>query len=126
MKEQTRQVCRTRQRSGGVVSSKTMSTSRGGKSTNKGSPGVTITLTNGQLNSLEYCAVVSSQPLRLTGLDGKLIAYLVPSGDCGQTRKFTLTRLTVNKARKSLLRSFARYATPHTPKILKLNVVEMR
>src|SRR6516162_2593570 len=104
MKEQTRRACRIRQRFEGDVNLKTTSMSKGGKSTSKGSPGVTITLTSGQLSSLEYCAVVSSQPLRLTGLDGRLIAYLVPSGDCGRTRKFTLTRLTVNKARKSLLK----------------------
>src|SRR6516225_9839011 len=108
MMVRTRRVCRIHQRSGGVVSSKTTSTSRGGKSTSKGSPGVTITLTSGQLNSLEYCAVVSSQPLRLTGLDGRLIAYLVPSAGLGRTRKFTLTRLTANKARKLLLKSFER------------------
>src|SRR6516162_8376533 len=126
MRERMRQVCRIHQRSGGVVSSKITSMSKGGKSTNKGSPGVTITLTNGQLNSLEYFAVVSSQPLRLTGLDGRLIAYLVPSEDCGQIRKYTLTRLTVNKARKLLLKSFERSATPPMRKTLRSNVVEMR
>src|SRR6516164_9503598 len=122
MRERMRRVCRTHQRSGGVVSSKITSTSRGGKSTNNGYPGVIITLTNGQSNSSEYCAVVSNQPLRLTALDGKLIAYLVPLEDCELTRKYILTRLTVSKVRKWQRKSSELFATPHTLKTLKLNV----
>src|SRR6516162_8070103 len=122
----TRLVCRILLQCAVAGNLKIMSTSKVGKSTNKGSRGVTITLTNGQLNSLEFFAVVSNQPLRLTGLDGRLIAYLVPSEDCGQIRKYTLTRLTVNKARKLLLKSFERSATPPMRKTLRSNVVEMR
>src|SRR6516162_357327 len=121
----TRQACRIRRLFVGAGNSRITPMSKAGKSMNKDSPGVTITLTSGQSNSLEYFAVVSSQPLRLTGLDGRLIAYLVPSAGSGRTQKFTLTRLTANKARKLLLKSFERSATPLERKTSKSSAAAM-
>src|SRR6516225_6821355 len=124
MRERMRRVCRTRQRSGGVVSSKITSTSKAGKSTNKGSRGDTTILTSGLLsNFASYVEGSSPQSLSIEPGE-RLTVFLAPSGGYVLIQRFTLTRQMESRELKWQRKSSELFATPHTLKTLKLNVAE--
>src|SRR6516164_11422806 len=124
MKEQTRRACRTRQQSGGAVSSRTTSTSKGEKSTSKGYRGGTTISTSGLLsNFASYVEDSSPQSLSIEPGE-RLTVFLAPSGGYVLIQKFTLTRQMGNRELKWQRKSSELFATPHTLKTLKLNVVE--
>src|SRR6516225_6542720 len=116
MKEQMRRVCRIHQRSGGVVSSKITSMSKGGKSTSKDFLGDTTISINGLLSNFAFCAGDSNQPSLSIEPGEKLTVFLAPSGGYVLIQKFTLIRQMGNRELKWRRKSSELYATPHMRK----------
>src|SRR6516225_146863 len=124
MRERMRPACRIRQQSGGAVSSRTTSTSRAGKSTNKGSRGGTTISTSGLLSNFASYVEDSSPPSLLIEPGERLTVFLAPSGGYVLIQRFILTRQMGSRELKWQRKSSELFATPHTLKTLKLNVVE--
>src|SRR6516164_225591 len=119
-----RQVCRILLQCAVAGNLKIMSTSKVGKSTNKGSRGDTIISTSGLLSNFAF-SVEDNNPQSLSIEPGeRLTVFLAPSGGYVLIQRFTLIRQTESRELRWQRKSSELFATPHTLKTLKLNVAE--